>query len=280
MKRIHELILATLLLATPVTQTFAGSGIGGGMTLEQMSWCDETSVMIEETREAAISHLSSSGDKVGALKIFYNGYVNAADASDQTDTSLENLLTYRSVVRGIRVAQLIGIPQIINGAPAEAGLSGVKQIQGMLSFMDWYSLTINQGANAVDRSQYGRRDGRFSTLALEDAMVNLAVNQLQGLSDRFVALKSDRSSYVPLIPITQYLAALSFISNELAGDLSETVFSNALGCQSARLVKLSRQIESFLSTRMNASGDMSALNKFTLAAQSIANQISHRTCTR
>ncbi len=280
MNLIPKMVLTALLVVTPVLSTYAGSGVGGGVTSSQISWCDDASVMIEETRDDAIGHLSQSNDKLGAIRIFYTGFLNASQSSDEQDDNLDNLLTYRSIGRGIRIAQLIGIPQILNGAPVEQGLAGVQQIQGMLSFMDWYSLTVAQGANAVDRSQYSRPGAPFSTLALENSMVQLASSQLRGLTQRFVALKSDRSSYIPLIPVTQFLQALSFLSNEIAADLNETVFANSLGCQSSRLVKLSRQIQTFLSARVNNSGDVSALNKFVLDTKSITNQIENRNCTR
>ena len=284
-KLLGQLALAAMLLTSPILSSAheGGSGVGGGVVFSMISWCDDASIMVSETRDEALSRLSRNNDKIGALRIFYNGLVAAASSSQDAEVDVAESLTYRAITRGVRLSQILGVPALINGGRVAPGLAGEKHIQGLLSFMDWYTLNIEDVANAVDRAYYIPYRGnqaRFSTAVLEQKLVDISLMQLSGLESRFVELKSDRSSYFTKIPVDQFLRALTFISSEVASDLNESLFSSSLECQSKRLVKLSRQAQAYLEGRVDASEDVSKLNKFVLDLRSIMKQVETRTCGR
>ena len=278
-----KLIAAMLLLTSLTSQAGeGGSGIGGGMNFALINWCDDASIMVRETRTEALERLNYNNDKIGALRVFYQGLVAAAASSEETQVGQDNSLTFRAITRGVRLAQLLGVPAIINGGTVSGGaLATTSHIQGLLSFMDWYSLHIEDVAFRVDRDHfipYSTQMRPVGTRELEELMVNIAVSQLTGLEDKFVRLKSDRSSYFTTIPVTQYLQALSYLSAEVATDLNETLFSSALECQSKLLVRLSRQVQTFLDGRTSTKNDAIKLNRFVLEIKSITRQIEIRSC--
>lgn len=277
-------LLAGMLLLTSLTVQAGegGSGIGGGMTFALINWCDDASIMVRETRSEALERLNYNNDKIGALRVFYQGLVAAAASSQETQVGLDNSLTFRAITRGVRLAQLLGIPAVINGGTIPGGvLASTSHVQGLLSFMDWYSLHIQDVAFRVDREHfipYSSQERPVGTRELEELMVEIAVSQLTGLEDKFVRLKSDRSSYFTTIPVTQYMQALAYLSTEVANDLNETLFSSALECQSKLLVRLSRQVQAYLDGRTTAKDDAIKLNRFVLEVKSITRQIEMRSC--
>lgn len=285
-KFLGQLALAAMLMTAPVLSHSheGGSGVGGGVVFSMVSWCDDASIMVSESRDEALSRLSQNNDKIGALRVFYQGLVDAAASTQETEIDVADSLTFRAITRGIRLSQLLGVPSIINGAAVAPGLAGEKHIQGLLSFMDWYTLNIQDVANAVDRAYYipytRNHNVNFSTAVLERKLVEIALLQLRGLDNRFVELKTDRSSFYTKVPVEQFMRSLAYISSEVASDLNETLFSSALECQSKRLVKLSRQIQSYLEGRSGNSEDVPKLNKFVLDLRSIMRQVETRSCSR
>lgn len=273
-----------LLLSLTVQAADGGSGIGGGVTFALINWCDDAAIMVRETRNEALERLNYNNDKIGALRVFYQGLIAAAATTANTEVTQQNSLTFRAITRGVRLAQLLGIPTIINGGRIESGLAGTLQIQGLLSFMDWYTLHIQEVASAVDRTHYIPYSGRRSetpigTAELEHQLVNIALSQLTGLEKSFVRLKTDRSSYYTTIPTPYFLQALSYLSSETASDLNETLFSSALECQSKLLIRLTRQTQTYLDGRTGSKEDAIKLNRFVLELKGIIRQTELRTCT-
>ncbi|WPU65220.1 hypothetical protein [Peredibacter starrii] len=278
-----KLITGMMVLASLTVQAGeGGSGIGGGMNFALINWCDDASIMVRETRAEALERLNYNNDKIGALRVFYNGLIAAAASSEQAPQAQDNSLTYRAITRGIRLAQLLEIPSVINGGKLPDGaLIQHNHMQGLLSFMDWYTLHIEDVAFRVDRDHYipYSTQGRpMGVRELEELLVDIAVSQLTGLEQRFVRLKSDRSTYFTAIPVTQYMQALSYLSAEVANDLKETLFSNALECQSKLLVRLSRNVQTYLDGRTSTKEDAIKLNRFVLEVRSITKQIESRSC--
>lgn len=281
-KFIGNSMLAAMLMTGAITVN-AGSGIGGGVNFSLIDWCDDASVIVEETRDEAQDRLSQSSDKAQALRVYYQGLLNAASSSESSGAKPENSLTLRAIIRGIKLAQHLGIPAIINGGRLEEGLAGVKQLDGQLSFMDWYTSHIMQVANVVDRVHYipyrGRAyDPKISTVALESQIIKVTTDQLKALDSKFVHLKSDGSTYYTTVPTEQFFTALSYLSNEVARDLNENVFSSALECQSKRLVKIARQAQTYVDGRTGHTQDAIKLNKFLIDLRSVVKQILTRSC--
>jgi len=272
-------LLSTIMLA------HAGSGIGGGVLHSMINWCDEASVMVSEARIEALDRLHRGNNRIDALKIFYQGLVEAAGTSEDSDVDVGTSLTYKAIGRGIRLAQILEIPSIINGAPVSSELKGEKEILGLLSLMDWFSLHIEKVASRVDRVYYlpynHRRDQiKFSTAVLEQELIQISVSQLKELNKRFIGLKTDKSSFYSRVPVEQYLKSLSYLAQEVAIDLEGTLLSEVLGCQAKKLVKLSRRIQTFLDGRSDNEEDVYFLNKFVLETNIIVNQIINRSCVR
>lgn len=270
-----------MLLSSLSAFAAGGSGIGGGMNFALINWCDDASMMVRETREEALERLNYSSDRIGSLRVFYEGLIAAGATSEDTEVTAKNSLTYRAITRGIRMSQLLGVPAIINGGRTETGLSGELNIQGLLSFMDWYTIHIQDVANKVDRAHFIPYTTRhhLSTLDLEKQLLDISLSQLVGLKSKFVRLKSDQSSYYATIPATQFMRSLSYLSGEVATDLSETVFANSLECQSKRLNRLSRQIQTYLDGRAGSSDDAIKLNRYVLEMNTIMRQIEHKNCS-
>ncbi len=283
MKSLFKTLMIFAVLIIQPMPSHAGSGIGGAVTSSIISWCDDASIMIRETREEALSRLNHNNDRIGTLRIFYQGFVAAAASSEDTEQDVGTSLTFRAIARGVRLAQLLGIPSIVNGEVVSNDLAGDKRLQGLIQFMDWYSLFVEETANAVDRTYYvpyrhNRENVTFSTMKLENELVNLSLSLLRSLQNQFLALKADRSSYFTKVPVTQYFQSLAYFSSEVSSDLNETVFASSLECQSKRLLKLSRQAQGYLDGRVSNDEDASKLNKFTLDLKAILKSIELRTC--
>jgi hypothetical protein len=275
----------TLGIFLTISNVFAtgGSGIGGGVSFAVINWCDDANIMIQEAGEDAIERLKMSNDKIGALRVFYQGLIAAARTSENTKVDQANSLTYRAIVRGIELAQLLNIPSIIDGsARLEPGVSKEMQILGAISLMNWYYNYIQKVASAVDIPNYiyySTRGGAVDLATLEKSLISLTLLKLDGLDVNFVSLKSDGSSFFTTIPVTQFLRSLSYLSKIAASDLQETIFSNGLDCQSKRLIRLSRLIQTYLDARSNSSEDAIKLNRFILDLRTISRQIMVRTCS-
>ncbi len=273
-------IMTGIMLVTSLAAGAAGgSGIGGGVDFALISWCDDAAIMVQESRTEALDRLNIEGDRIGALRIFYEGLVAAAASSQDTDATPQNSLTLRAITRGIKLSQLLGIPAVFGGRGIQPGLGATLQIQGYLSFLDWYTNYIAQVASAVDRQHYiPYSTGRTGTRELEEELVSVALSQIEGLRTNFVRLKTDRSSFYTTVPAPQFLQALTYLAKETAADLNETVFASALECQSKLLLRLSRQVQTYLDGRTGPKDDAIRINRFVLDLQHIIELTASRTC--
>jgi hypothetical protein len=276
---LKKTFVGMMLAASLAAAAAGGSGIGGGMNFALISWCDDAAIMVREARSEALDRLNIEGDRIGALRVFYEGLVAAAASSENTEATPENSLTLRAITRGIKLSQLLGIPAVIGGRRTESGLAGALQIQGYLGYYAWYTNHIAEVASAVDRRHYiPYSTGNVGTRELEEELVEIALSQVGGLRTNFVRLRGDRSSFYTTVPAPQFLQALAYLAKETAADLNETLFASALECQSKLLLRLSRQVQSYLDGRQGPKDDAIRINRFVLELEHIIRQTESRTC--
>lgn len=269
-----------------------GSGVGGAVVTSMMSWCNDVVVGLEESRSDALSRISYGQNKIEAINIYYNGLKNAAAQAENSPVSLGNSLTYRTIARGVRLAQYLGADDVLSGGVG-TGLAEEQKVQSLVSFLDWYYSYISEVSDTVDktfyipyayhrdcRGSYCQSDVPFHTLDLEQRMVEVSVKALTELSARFVNVRSARDSYYTTIRVDLYTKALAYLTSEVAIDLEESLFSNALDCQVKRLKSLSRKVQFYNNGRSTNQNDAIKLNEFTLQLNFITRQLTQRTCER
>jgi hypothetical protein len=291
MKKFMSQFLKASLLFTSIISynafAYSGSGIGGGVVFSRLEWCDEASVIMEQSRLDALERLSVYGQEKDALKVYYYGMIDAIKASEGLEVDPSTSLTLRAISRGIQLSQKIGVVDVISGQETiGSGLEGHQRIQSLLSFIDWYYLEAIKTSDKVDRAQYlsysyDRRNQDipdFSTAELEINLLDISTGLLRNLDKKFIKMKSSRDSYYSTIGVPSYLKALSFLSSEVSKDLQDSLFSDVYNCHSKKLSTLSRNIDFYLNGRTNQNLDALRLNRFTLELNGILNQINTKTC--
>jgi len=282
------LILSLCLLSVSgFAREFGGSGIGGGYVFSMVNWCDDAIILLNESKSEAVEKSYVLKDESGALRTYYNGLLMAAELSSQGETSVQNSLTLRSVARGIRFAQILGVPQILS---TERELnSRALEIASFNRFLDWYYSYIEVVANVVDKNYYipysyyrsrPELNEKFSTKVLEEKFIDVTVQLLKDYAQNFLGLRSQGDAYYPKIDSRIFLMGLSFFTGEASKDLQDSLFSEVYSCQSKKLASLSRRVNSYSSVRSSAIDDPRKISGFALELYSIIDQINSKSCLR
>ncbi|MGE3608930.1 MAG: hypothetical protein AB7I27_05040 [Bacteriovoracaceae bacterium] len=280
-------LLLALSMSTASFNSFAlegGSGIGGTVLSASINWCDDASIVIADARDEAMETLGFSNDKVGAIKIMYQGFLDAAAMSDDSSVNTRNSITMRTIARGIKLAQILGVPEIIDGKPVPPGLEGEEKLRGIISVLDWYSSKIQSLANDVDKNYFipyaSKPQKEFDTKELERKLISHSISNLNELDENFIKIKNDRTSYYSTASTLLYMQSLAFMSQEVAADLKENILGAVYDCQSKKLDKLSGKVSAYIAERGNGESDVVKLNKFVLETRSIAAQIEAQNCVK
>jgi hypothetical protein len=269
-----------------------GSGVGGGVVYDSIiAWCDETGIILDESRTEAREVLGFTGNHVSALRSYHGGLMKAAEVSQEEGSiTVANSVTLKYVARGLKLAQLLGLTDIING-DVDNTSGGLKQVESLVTFFDWYvGYTKNIGESLdkvffvpyiMQRDCRGQDCGKIptvSTIELEKRMFNTTVSFLKQLEPTFVRLKTDQNSFYTVVRPVDYLKALSFITIEVSKDLNESLFANAYACQARKLGRLADQMKLYVQTRGNGEMDAIKLNKYTLEMRQIIAALDNKRC--
>lgn len=261
------------------TQTrLGGSGIGGGVVSEHLvSWCDDASNILHDAITDAREVWGMNGDSVQALSLYKDGLLFSLRQVPEMPTNGQ-LYTLRYVKRGVVLAQIMGLDDILAGRTLPQ-----KHTEGLVNFFDHYLSFTRDVSENIDRSlyipyAYGQQGRPYSVRELETRTVNLSISAISELDRRFVFVTRDRSNMYSTMSIPMYLKAQSYLLTQVAKDLRETLYSDSFTCQASRMEQLSENIQRYLSSRSNSSQDAIRLNRFTLTLRDIVSKLTTRNC--
>jgi hypothetical protein len=262
-----------------LTQTrVGGSGIGGGVVIEHLvSWCDDASNILNDAITDAREVWGLNGDSVQALSLYKDGLTLSLRQVPRMPTNGQ-LYTLRYVKRGVVLAQIMGLDDILAGRTLPQ-----KHTEGLVNFFDHYLSFTRDVSERIDRSlyipyAYGQNARPYSIRELEVRTVDLSISAISELDRRFVFITRDQSNMYSTMSIPMYLKAQSYLLNQVAKDLRETLFSDSFTCQANRMEQLSENIQRYLSNRSNSSQDAIRLNRFTLTLRDIISKLTSRNC--
>lgn len=265
----------------------SGSGIGGGTIDSRISWCDEIALVIEDSTEEAQQLIGRNNDYRGALEEFYLGFIDALRVPPQATLSASSSLTYRAVSRGVELAQIFGIPEIVERTYDADNYQQYVELTSLVRFMNWYSKSIVRVAARIDREHFIPYGYSYSCpgcnaypnmIELQSLFVDTSIDLLEDFNLSFISLKTSRDTFIPAIRVDLYLTALAFLSEEVGKDLEESIFNNAYSCHSRRLERLARKVNRYLLERTDTSLDSVTLNQYTLKINQIVGNIKDETC--
>ena len=255
-----------------------GSGIGGGVVSEELiSWCHNASNILNDAITDAREVWGLNGDSALALSYYKDGLTLANTQAPEMPTNGQ-VYTMRYVKRGIVLAQILGLDDILAGRTLSP-----KHTESLVSFFDHYASFTRDISERVDRPlyiPYTHRDQRapYSIIELERKTVELSANALRELDRRFVFTKRDGSNMYSTMSIPLYLKAQSYLLNQVAKDLRETLYAESFTCQASRMEQLSENIQRYLNNRNSSSMDAIRLNRFTLTLRDIISKLTDRNC--
>lgn len=255
-----------------------GSGIGGGVVIEHLvSWSDDASNILNDAITDAREVWGLNGDSVQALSLYKDGLTISLRQVPDMPTNGQ-LYTLRYVKRGVVLAQIMGLDDILAGRSLPQ-----KHTEGLVNFFDHYLSFTRDISERIDRSlyipyAYGQNSRPYSIRELEARTVDLSISAISELDRRFVFVTRDQSNMYATMSIPMYLKAQSYLLNQVAKDLRETLYSDSFTCQANRMDQLSDNIQRYLSNRSNSSQDAIRLNRFTLTLRDIISKLSTRNC--
>lgn len=255
-----------------------GSGIGGGVVSEELvSWCDDASNILHDAITDAREIWGLNGDSVQALSLYKDGLTLSLRQAPEMLTNGQ-LFTIRYVRRGIVLSQIMGLDDILAGRTLPQ-----KHTEGLVNFFDHYLSFTRDVSEQIDRPlyipyAYRQQNSHLSIAELERKTVNLSISALSELDRRFVFTTRDGSNMYSTMSTPMYLKAQSYLLNQIAKDLRETLYAESFTCQASRMEQLSENIQRYLNNRRNSSQDAIRLNRFTLTLRDIISKLTTRNC--
>ncbi|MCE3013228.1 MAG: hypothetical protein LW878_09210, partial [Proteobacteria bacterium] len=242
-----------------------------------VSWCDDASNILNDAITDAREVWGLSGDSVQALSLYKDGLTISLRQVPGMPTNGQ-LYTLRYVKRGVVLAQIMGLDDILAGRTLPQ-----KHTEGLVNFFDHYLSFTRDVSERIDRSlyipyAYGQNARPYSIRELETRVVELSISAISELDRRFVFITRDQSNMYSTMSIPMYLKAQSYLLNQVAKDLRETLYSDSFTCQANRMEQLSENIQRYLSNRSNSSQDAIRLNRFTLTLRDIISKLATRNC--
>lgn len=263
----------------------SGSEIGGGQIYASlMSWCDDGMLTLEDARREASELWDYDSDSIGAIRALYQGLLNA-QATSHAQVNADSSITYRAIVRAIELAQIFGVPDIVNGL----GKYNEKQLREVYSLMTFSYDHIKNFAETLDKRLYApyfaslmsrNHQGvpTVSMVDLERVMTDFTLSQITTFRNKFIATRSDNEGLYPKLSYVKTIRTLGHLAFEAAKDLELSLFNRAYACQIKRLNKYSLDIYNFLQKRRNSSKDGLKLNSFVARIEELVKSIQAKKC--
>ncbi len=218
-------VITFAFISFPFTNLWAGggSGIGGGVIYSQADWSDSAVEIIESARNDATQHVYRTNDQSQGLEILQQGFINASSVKG---SDLLSSLTFKTLQRGLTLSEML---------KATGG-----NLSAAYSILDWYARDILKGSHSLDR------DYNFPLLSEQeisrekssrefgDLILKHSSLQLRGVQRRLGALKDSPA---------KYFEVLGYMSTEIAGDLSQSIFGDNFVCQAVKLKALNEEIQ-------------------------------------
>lgn len=268
-----------------ITAKKGGSGIGGGGLYSSMlQWCDTTGVILQDAKDEAQDYQAYGNDRISAMASYYNGLKSALQNLPTGDSQeSEKPITYKALARGLKIAQIIGVPSIIRGDLGEVGSD--KKFDEILSFFAFYYDFVQTEVISIDQFFYlpyiycPSCDLKRIDISLEQQLITYASSQLKNWRTQFIKTKSDLEGFYPTMELSMVLHGLSYLAQETAKDLEHSLFSDGYACQIFELKRLSQKIDFYLVNRgVNNLRDQVQLNSFVLRVDEIITKIKNKSC--
>lgn len=262
-----------------------GSGIGGGNIYNNLvDWCDNGFDILDESRIDAQDTLGIYGDKVSAIRTYYTGLIDALEATNSEEINTYSSIMYRSIVRGLNLAEYFGIIDILAGDTQED-----HKKMDALYFLDDYYQFVLKTAYQFDRNYYlsyytevncsgCQSIPRYSVADLERDFINYSVSQIDFWLKKFIRYSSNNENSYSTVDPRKAMAGLAYLSHETALDLEESLLNNVFSCQSRQLKRLAGRVERYLNQSPDGNLDAAKLTIFKEQAKRIAHNIKQKTC--
>lgn len=257
-----------------------GSGIGGGNLYSELTnWCDQGVGILDEARIEAQDILGTYNDKISAIRTYYTGLVQALEAADNDEINVQSSITYRTIVRGLNLAQYFGVLDIITGKADHPE----DQVMDAIFFLDDYYQFIIKTTYQLDRNFYSNYYAQAnctncSIENLERKFINYSISQVDFWTNKFIKYRTDNEGSYSTVGARKAMAGLSYLANETAIDLQETLLNNVFSCQSNQLQRLSNRIDRYLNRSTGNDLDAAKLTIYKEQAKKIIKNIKHKNC--
>jgi|GEM_PF-3087625 len=266
-----------------------GSGVGGGnLYTSILSWCDDSSITLQEAQDEAQDLWSLQNDQLGAIHTYYNGLQNALTQVPEEGVNFDSSITYKAISRGLSLSHILGISSLISGDMRVKHTD--KDFRELIDVMKFYYSFIKKVTNNLDKKFYVpyyqqmqcpgcTQLPSIQTIELEKEFIRYSVSQINEWRNKFIVTNSNKEGSYPTLNLDLALKGLRFFINETAKDLKHNLLQEVYSCQIKQLKSLANKIEIYtVSRRTDNRLDGIKLNQFTNRIDEIIKNINEKDC--